>query len=111
MKSLNEFAIDGIVEELSALRMTPAGLPVIEGVLRHRSMQDEAGLPRAVQAFVPFVAVGELARCFSGSPLGVALEATGFIAVRSAKSRRLVLHMRKIRFVEGNENGIQTQAS
>ena len=107
----NGLAIDGRLDSLSVKRVTPAGLPVVEGVIDHHSSQVEAGLPRAVMALVPFVALGEMANVVAAAPLGTLLEANGFIAARSAKSGRLVLHVTEIRFVEGNQDGFQTQAS
>ena len=42
--------------ELSALRYTPAGIPVIEFKLDHESEQDEAGTKRQVKAQISAVA-------------------------------------------------------
>jgi len=41
--------------------------------------------------------------------VGSMLELTGFLAAKSIKGRNLVLHVTKIEFLEGYENGIQTE--
>jgi len=109
--SPNALVIGGLLQSLSPKRVTPAGVPVVEGVIEHQSRQLESGLDRTVEVSVPFVALGDLAQAMTAATLGISLEATGFIAARSAKSGRLVLHVTEIRFVEGNQDGFQTQAS
>ena len=111
MVCVNALSLEGELAEISARRTTPAGLPVVEGVIRHASTQIEAGSERSVTAEVPFVVLGEEARMLSQSVLGAAVSVNGFMAAKSLKNRRLVLHVEKIRFLEGNENGFQTEAS
>jgi len=108
--SANALVLQGELRELSALRRTPAGVAVIEGVISHRSRQLEAGHEREVTAEVPFVMVGNDAPLLAQGVLGATVSVNGFVAARSLKSNRLVLHVTEMRFVEGNENGFQTEA-
>ncbi|MCB1917223.1 MAG: primosomal replication protein N [Rhodocyclaceae bacterium] len=105
MRGVNALSLEGELAEISVRRTTPAGLPLVEGVIRHASTQVEAGLERMVTAEVPFVILGEEARVLSQSVLGAPVSVEGFVAAKSLKNRRLVLHVGTIRFLEGNENG------
>jgi primosomal replication protein N len=87
--------------ELGALRYTPAGVAAIEFRLRHQSEQDEAGTRRRVEAEVSAIAFQAQARLLAGAKLGSALTARGFLAAKSARSKRLVLHVTNIEFMEG----------
>ena len=74
---------------------------MVEGVISHASTQLEAGRERAVSAEVPFVVLGDAARVLSQSVLGTTVSVNGFLAAKSLKNRRLVLHVEEIRFLEG----------
>jgi primosomal replication protein N len=87
--------------ELGALRYTPAGMPAVEFRLAHESEQDEAGGKRKVQAELGAVAFDAQARLMAGAKLGVQARFEGFLAARSKRSQRLVLHVTKIEFLEG----------
>jgi primosomal replication protein N len=91
-----------------ALRHTPAGIPVLEFSLGHRSRQEEAGGDRRVECEVACVAVGSVTGLANAADLGTSLTVSGFLAARSLKTRALVLHVKEIEFLEGNEHGIQT---
>jgi primosomal replication protein N len=83
------------------LRFTPAGIPVVEFRVQHESEQDEAGRKRKVQADMPAIAFEAQARLIAGSKLGVEARFQGFLAAKSKRSRRLVLHVNNIEFAEG----------
>ena len=87
--------------ELGALRYTPAGMPAVEFRLAHESEQDEAGGKRKVQAELGAVAFDAQARLMAGAKLGVRARFEGFLASKSKRSQRLVLHVTKIEFLEG----------
>jgi primosomal replication protein N len=87
------------------LRYTPAGVPVSEGRLHHRSSQAESGGQRLVEVEIAVVALGEPARWLQAAPLGGAVSVTGFLAARGRSSRTPVLHINTLEFLEGNENG------
>jgi primosomal replication protein N len=87
--------------ELGALRYTPAGIPAVEFRLRHDSEQVEAQHPRKVEAEIGAVAFGAQARLLTGIPLNTALKVHGFLSAKSKRSKRLVLHVTDIEFIEG----------
>jgi primosomal replication protein N len=101
--------LSGRLLERGVLRYTPAGIPAIDFRLGHESEQVEAGAPRKVECEMSCVALGsiatQLAQCGSGSQIDV----SGFLAARSLKNRASVLHVQRIEFVEGNQNGFQTE--
>ena len=88
-----------------ALRYTPAGVPVSEGVLEHASEQEEAGAKRQVVCEMAVLALGDSAKWLQAAPLGGAVKVTGFLAAKSRNSKTPVLHVNTIEFLEGNENG------
>jgi primosomal replication protein N len=98
---LNRVELSGRLAELGALRHTPAGIPVIEFRVRHESSAEEAGAARQVRLEIDAVAFEGQARLVSGTPLDRALRMEGFLCARSRRSRKPVLHVTKIEFVEG----------
>jgi primosomal replication protein N len=42
------------------------------------------------------------ARMVAGTALGAGLRAEGFLSAKSSRSRKIVLHVTRIEFVEGN---------
>jgi primosomal replication protein N len=107
--SVNLTCLTGGLLERGALRHTPAGIPVVEFVLEHRSIQLEAGVERKVECVMDCLAAGPLAPLLTGARLGGMLQATGFLAARGLKRKTPVLHVNTIEFLEGNEDGIQTE--
>jgi primosomal replication protein N len=87
--------------ELGALRYTPSGVPAIEFRIAHESDQGEAGGTRKVQAEVGAIAFDAQARLLSKTSLGTAALFKGFLASKSKRSKRLVLHVTNIEFSEG----------
>jgi primosomal replication protein N len=104
-KLLNCIELSGKLVERKALRYTPAGIPVSEGLLQHASAQTESGIERQVEVEIAVLALGETARWLQAAPLGGAVSVTGFLAARSRNSKTPVLHVNTIEFLEGNENG------
>ena len=98
----NRVEISGVITELKALRHTPAGVPVVEFRLRHQSERAEAGGTRKVDAEIEALAFEAQARLIAGASLGRALKAEGFLCAKSRTSKRPVLHVTNIEFVEGN---------
>jgi primosomal replication protein N len=90
---VNEFRLSGILVERAALRFTPAGVPVVEAQIRHRSDVIEAGVPRTLEFVVSAIGLGPIAGALEHEPLGVQLDLAGFVAPKSRRSRRLVLHL------------------
>lgn len=103
----NRLVLDAQLVELQPLRMTPAGVPVVECLLAHRSRQWEAEIEREVSCEMKAVAVGEVARVVAVASPGAQMRVSGFIAARSLKSRSPVLHINTIEFLEGINHGFR----
>jgi len=86
----------------SALRYTPAGIPVAELSLRHDGAVSEAGIERQLGFEFPAVAVGPVAIALDREPLGKALDVAGFIAPKSRRSSRLIVHITEYASSERN---------
>jgi primosomal replication protein N len=90
---VNEFRLRGVLVERAAPRFTPAGVPVVEARIRHQSGVMEAGSARTLEFDVSAIALGPVARELEREALGVQLDLAGFLAPRSRRSSRLVLHL------------------
>jgi len=100
----NRVELSGRLLERGALRHTPAGLAALEFRLAHESEQDEAGTKRKVQAEIGAIAFEAQARLIAGRPLGSELRLQGFLSAKSRRSKKLMLHVTEIEFVEGAGN-------
>jgi primosomal replication protein N len=67
----------------------------------HESEQDEAGGRRKVEAEIGAIAFETDARLIAARPLGSQVKLQGFLSAKSKRSRKLVLHVTNIEFVEG----------
>ena len=94
----NTVEISGVLIERSALRYTPAAVPVLECIIEHRSVQTESEIPRQVECRIMAIALGEASKILQLVELGTSLNLKGFLASRSRNSRRLRLHITKIEF-------------
>jgi primosomal replication protein N len=74
---------------------------VIEFRLRHESTAQEASTERQVNAEIPAIAFDVQARLLAGCALDRALRVAGFLAAKSRRSKKLVLHATHIEFAEG----------
>ncbi|MDP2793345.1 MAG: primosomal replication protein N [Sulfurisoma sp.] len=101
--------LSGRLLERGVLRYTPAGVPAIDFRFGHESEQVEAGNPRKVECEMNCVALGTVATQLAQWSLGSEISVSGFLAAKSLKNRCPVLHVITIEFVEGNENGFQTE--
>lgn len=90
---MNLIEISGTLTEREMVRYTPAGIQVFEGVFHHRSELTEAGRIRTLEYDFPAISFGELAEGLNALPLGKELSIKGFLAPRSMKSRRLIVHI------------------
>jgi primosomal replication protein N len=84
-------------------------VPAVEFRLQHESQQDEAGGRRSIQAELAAIAFETQAKLLAGSKLGVGLKITGFLGARSKRSKRLVLHVTNIEFIEGEKDAPAAQ--
>ena len=101
--------LSGRLLERGALRRTPAGIPVVEFLLAHVSTQVEADVERRVECEMACVALGRPAQALLAAKVGDGIRLAGFLAARSLKRRSPILHVNTVEFVEGTENGIQTE--
>ncbi|HUQ74897.1 MAG TPA: primosomal replication protein N [Burkholderiales bacterium] len=99
--SLNRVELSGRLLELGALRHTPAGVAALEFKLAHESEQPEAGGNRKVEAEIGAVAFEVQARLIAARPLGSEVRLQGFLSAKSQRSKKLVLHVTNVEFVEG----------
>jgi primosomal replication protein N len=97
VNGVNQVHLDGILVERAATRHTPAGVAVVEAQIRHRSDVIEAGAPRTLQFMVNAIALGPVAGKLEREALGVQLDLSGFLAPRSRRSSKLVLHLTEYR--------------
>ena len=101
--------MSGRLLELGALRYTPAGVAAVEFMLGHESEQDEAGGKRAIRAEVNAIAFETQAKLLSGRPLGSPVRVQGFLGAKNKRSKRLVLHVTSIEFIEGENHATAAQ--
>ena len=89
----NRIEIAGTLQDVEALRVSPAGIPSAKFAVRHESIQDEAGIQRAVQVVMRAVAVGPVAEQVSEATAGSPVQVTGFMARAGRNSEYPVLHI------------------
>jgi primosomal replication protein N len=82
------------------LRFTPAGVPVVEFKLDHESEQDEAGSKRVIKAEINAVAFEAQARLVAKARPGSEVKLEGFLGAKSKRSKKIVLHVTNIEFME-----------
>lgn len=90
---MNEVRISATPVARSALRYTPAGVAVAEGSFRFGGAVREAGADRSLDFEFAGVAVGPIAVALEREPLGQPLTISGFIAPRTRRSTRLIVHI------------------
>jgi primosomal replication protein N len=92
----NRLELTGQVVEVSPLRFTPAGVPVLEFLISHESEVTEAGQQRRVALTIPVIALGDLARMSGVLQLGGSVRIQGFLAPQRKDSPRFRLHAQLI---------------
>ena len=99
--SRNELVLSGAIAAREALRYTPAGLPLLEMRLAHRSEQQEAGETFRAELEVTVLALGEAAVALDRLPLGARISVKGFLARKSRNSRQLVIRTEQFKLIDG----------
>jgi len=89
----NLVQLGGQVAAREPLRYSPAGIPIVALQLLHQSWQREGGAPRQAAVEIELLAIGEVAMRLDAVLPGHRITATGFLANRSRRSRRVVLHV------------------
>ena len=93
---MNQFKLVARIVEKSALRYTPAGVPIAAAVLMHSSQQREANIDRKVEFEINAQAAGSISKQFDDLPLDVEIGFTGFLARKNRNSKSLVFHINEI---------------
>ncbi len=88
--------MEGILLTKQALRYTPAGVPVIEIAIKHTSIQMDGKKPRSVELEIDAQGFGDMAMRLSALSEGEAVSLRGFLAKRTQRSSRLVLHVNEL---------------
>ena len=91
--ALNAVHLSGRLLSREALRYTPAGIPVLSMTLSHESQQTEARVPRQVSLEIDAIAIGDVAVKLDKVGVGEVVRVQGFLANRSKRSRRAMLHV------------------
>ena len=105
----NAVTLTGMLAEAEPLRHTPAGLPLLQFRLAHRSVQVEAGFRRQVECEVTCIAMGEAATALSRVKSGAGVRATGFLNRKNRMSAQLVLHATQTEILEDDNHGNDEQ--
>ena len=105
MPGANRLTLDATLAQCSALRYTPAGIPALECVLKHASIQPEAGGNRKVDCEIAAVAFGEPAVALAKVPAGTALRCSGFIARRYRTGVSVALHVNEFETLDNALEG------
>ena len=84
------------------MRYTPAGIPAVEFRLQHESEREEAGAKRRINAEVAGIAFEAQARLLAKANMNTEIKLQGFLAAKSKRSKKLVLHVTHIEFIEGD---------
>jgi primosomal replication protein N len=92
----NAVTLAGKLAAVEPLRHTPAGLPLLQFKLVHKSVQIEAGFKRQVECEVNCVVLGEPASQLSRKKEGADVSVTGFLNRKNRMSAQLVLHATQI---------------
>ena len=98
---MNRVQLIAAIAARSDLRYTPAGVGVLELSLAYQGNVAEAGAERTLQFEFDAIAMGEVALRLARIDLGTRLDLTGFLAPRSRRSRRLVLHINEFGLDQG----------
>jgi primosomal replication protein N len=97
--------IDVMLAERGDLRYTPAGVPALECVLKHVSVQREAGGNRKVDCELAAMAFGEPAIALAKVSTGTALRCQGFLARRYRTGITVALHVDEFEMLDNALEG------
>ena len=92
---MNRLVLQATLVERGALRYTPAGLPALDGSLKHESQVTEAGHPRRTSLEIKAVAIGEISAVLQAMALGTEAGFAGFLAAQR-NGRGIVFHITDI---------------
>ncbi|MGZ8994627.1 MAG: primosomal replication protein N [Burkholderiaceae bacterium] len=98
---MNQLRIRGKPVAKSALRYTPAGIAVLEASFQHEGSVIEAAAERTLKFEFSAIALGAVAQALDREPLGEPMTLEGFIAPRTRRSTRLVMHITEYKASKG----------
>ena len=90
---MNQLRIRGKAVAKSALRYTPAGVAVLEASFEHEGTVIEGAGERTLAFEFSATALGAVAQALDREPLGQSMMLEGFIAPRTRRTTRLVVHV------------------
>ena len=105
----NAVCLIGHIAEIEPLRHTPAGLPLLNFRLAHKSLQVEAGFKRQVECEVNCVALGDAATRLTRVQPGAEVRVTGFLNRKNRMSAQLVLHANSTEILKESNHGNDEQ--
>lgn len=98
---MNQLRIRATPVAKQAVRYTPAGVPVLEAAFKYDGSVTEAGGVRVLTFEFSTIALGAVAQALDREALGAPLLIEGFIAPRTRRSSRLLVHIADYRIGEG----------
>jgi primosomal replication protein N len=93
---VNRLLISGALIQVEPLRYSPAGVPIAEAAILHRSTQAVATQPRQVECELMVQASGTLATQLAQLSSGTQVKLEGALNRRSVNSRQLILILNRI---------------
>ena len=93
---MNRLVISGALIQVDPVRYSPAGVPIAEAVIQHRSSQTVATLARQVECELTIQASGSLAQQLAQLAAGAQVKLEGALNRRSVNSRQLILILNRI---------------
>lgn len=102
---INAVALNGELAAIEPLRHTPAGIPLLNFKLSHKSLQVEAGYKRQVECEMNGVAMGEVALEMARLAAGQEVQLSGFLNRKNRMSAQLILHVTQAHSLKENSNG------
>ncbi len=93
---VNRLVISGTLNQIETLRYSPAGVPIVEAVVHHRSSQTLATQLRQVECELTVQASGSLANQLTQLTVGTQVKLEGALNRRSVNSRQLILILNRI---------------
>ena len=95
----NFLRLSGIVVDQLSFKKSPSGVTHCSFQIEHKSLQEEAGLPRSVFCYMHIIASGKLADQLKNKLLkGMQIRISGFIAYQKSTTNngKIVLHAQYI---------------
>jgi primosomal replication protein N len=95
----NRVVLEGRVEAVEAMRVSPAGVASVRFMVQHQSTREEASIPRKVEVAMRMVALGAMAEKARTLEVGRQVKVTGFLARASMKSEWPVIHVEELQVI------------